>query len=261
MAFKILFLDIDGTILRPDNTIEHSTKEAIAQVQKIGIETVLATGRPVHEIREIGRKLNINSYIGYNGALAIFNNEELFAEPMEAHHVQSFLDVAKKYNHDIVLYTNNKNYFTSLNSPEVKRFNETFHLRRNSLFTDDVIDDILGMTLLTKAENGKGVYSLDDGIFFSQVNIEGMHHCYDVIREKVNKGVGVRFLLNRLGIPKESAIAFGDGMNDKEMLQEVGEGFAMGNANPNLFSYAKHKTTTVTNSGIYNGLKKLGLVK
>jgi hypothetical protein len=50
-------------------------------------------------------------------------------------------------------------------------------------------------------------------------------------------------------------------MNDKEMLQTVGESFVMANGDPNLFSYAKHRTTTVDNSGIYYGLKKLGLIK
>jgi hydroxymethylpyrimidine pyrophosphatase-like HAD family hydrolase len=87
-----------------------------------------------------------------------------------------------------------------------------------------------------------------------------MENCFDVIRDKVNKGFGVNCVLNHLGIRKDTAIAFGDGLNDKEMLQNVGEGFAMGNAHPELLSYAKHKTTPVTNSGIFNGLKSLGLL-
>jgi hydroxymethylpyrimidine pyrophosphatase-like HAD family hydrolase len=82
-----------------------------------------------------------------------------------------------------------------------------------------------------------------------------------VIRDKVNKGIGVNRVLNHLGIGKESAIAFGDGLNDKEMLMNVGEGFAMGNAHPDLFAYAKHRTSDVTASGIFNGLKALGLVE
>ena len=48
--YKILFLDIDGTILRPDDTIEDSTKTAINEMKKQNIEVVLATGRPIHEI-------------------------------------------------------------------------------------------------------------------------------------------------------------------------------------------------------------------
>jgi Cof subfamily protein (haloacid dehalogenase superfamily) len=259
--YNILFLDIDGTILRPDNTIEDSTKKAISTLKEKGIETVLSTGRPIHEIREIGGELNIRSYIGYNGALAIYNGEEIFSEPMKAEIVQHILDVAGENGHDVVLYTSNKNYFTSMESREVKDFIELFHLRQNALFTDEVLHDILGMTIITGGEQEQQLYHLGEEIHLSQVNLEGMRHCFDVIRDNVNKGVGVEFLLNRLGIPRESSIAFGDGMNDKEMLSTVGEGFAMGNAHKDLFQYAKHKTTAVTDSGIFNGLKQLGLLE
>ena len=105
------------------------------------------------------------------------------------------------------------------------------------------------------------LYEGDKNIHLSQVNVEGNKHAYDIIRNNVNKGEAVSKVLQRLGIKKEQSIAFGDGMNDKEMLQAVGEGFAMANAHPNLFDYANHRTTSVSDSGIFNGLKTLGLVK
>ena len=259
--YKILFLDIDGTILKPDDSIENSTKKAIAEMKELGIEVVLATGRPIHEISDIGEELNISSFIGYNGALAIYEQETIFAEPMARKDVQYILDVAKDNGHEVVMYTATKNYLTVLDSDLMKRFLHQFHLRKNELFTKDVIDDILGMTIITSGDLGDELYAFNDGIHLSQVNIAGMQHCFDVIRDKVNKGVGVKFLLDRLGIPQKSSIAFGDGMNDKEMLSTVGEGFAMGNGHPDLFQHAKHRTTEVTNSGIYNGLKSLGLIR
>lgn len=259
--YKILFLDIDGTILRPDDTIEESTKSAIAEMKEQHIEVVLATGRPIHEISKIADELKITSFIGYNGALGIYEGETIFAESMHASEVQYILDVAKEHGHEVVLYTSEKNYLTDLDSDLVKVFLKQFHLRKNDIFTEQVINDILGMTIITKGRLGHELYVFDEGIHLSQVNIEGMEHCFDVIRDRVNKGVGVEFLLKRLGIERESSIAFGDGMNDKEMLSAVGDGFAMGNAHPDLFQHAKHKTTEVTDSGIYNGLKSLGLLK
>ena len=259
--YKILFLDIDGTILKPDDTIEESTKLAISEMKQQDIEVVLATGRPIHEISELGKELNITSYIGYNGALGIYEGKTIFAEPMKSCDVQSIIDTAMKNGHQVVLYTSVNNYLTNLDSSLVKDFLKQFHLRKNSLFTEKVLNDILGMTIITSGISGHEIYEFDEGIHLSQVNIEGMEHCYDVIRDRVNKGVGVEFLLKRLGIERESSIAFGDGMNDKEMLSYVGDGFAMGNAHPDLFKHAKHTTTEVTNSGIYTGLKSLGLIK
>ncbi|WML26026.1 HAD family hydrolase [Neobacillus sp. OS1-33] len=259
--YKVLFLDIDGTLVRPDDTIEDSTKEAISQVQARGIEVFLATGRPLHELKELAKELNIHSFIGYNGAYAIYKGEDLFQEPMKSSTVQSFLEIAKDNKHEVVLYTNSKNVFTNLTSEIITEFMQKFHLHKNEAYSPSIKHTVLGMTLVNLKKEDPALYNKEDGIHLSQINVEGMRHCYDVIRDSVNKGYGIQVVLKRLGINKESSIAFGDGMNDKEMLQQVGESFAMGNGHSDLFQYAKHKTTEVTDSGIYNGLKMLGLVK
>ena len=262
MTYKILFLDIDGTILKPDHTYSESTKEAIAQIKKQGIDVFIATGRPLHEINELANELNIDCFIGYNGAYAVYKNEVVLKEPMETDYVMRLLEIAKANHHEMVLYTSEKNYFTSLDHPLVRNFNESFDLTKNALFTDTVMNQILGMTVMNvPSADHASLYELDANIRLSQVHAEGAEHAYDIIRTSMNKGVAVKKVLDYLRIPKEQSIAFGDGMNDKEMMESVGESFAMGNAHPDLFRYAKHRTTSVTDSGIFNGLKSLGLVK
>jgi Cof subfamily protein (haloacid dehalogenase superfamily) len=261
MEYKILFLDIDGTILMPDHTYSESTKEAILQVKDRGVEVFIATGRPLHEVRELAEELNVNSLIGYNGAFAIYKDEILVNEPMDRNQVESLLEIARKHHHEMVVYNTEKNFFTSLNHPAIQRFNETFQLRNNELLSKDVLDQILGMTIINLNQSETASYQIDDNLRFSEVNVDNTRDAFDVLRLNVNKGEAVKKVLQRLNITKEQSIAFGDGMNDKEMLQESGEGFAMGNAHPDLLQYAKHITTSVTDSGIYNGLKKLGLVK
>jgi Cof subfamily protein (haloacid dehalogenase superfamily) len=259
--FQILFLDIDGTILRPDDTIEDSTKIAIAQVQERGMEVFLATGRPLHEVMDLAKELNVTSFIGYNGAYGIYKGKDLFKEAMNPKTVKDFIKIANNNQHELVLYTKDKNVFTNVNIPVVKEFIKKFHLHKNETYSPTMDYAVLGMTLIHLMEKDPELYKNNEGIHLSQVNIEGMLHCYDVIRDNVNKGIGIQFVLKHLGIDKKNAIAFGDGMNDKEMLMNVGEGFAMGNGHPDLFQYAKHKTTEVTNSGIYNGLKMLGIIE
>jgi Cof subfamily protein (haloacid dehalogenase superfamily) len=259
--YKILFLDIDGTILRPDDTIEDSTKLAINDLKQKGIEVFLATGRPLHEIAHLAEELNIQSFIGYNGAYAIHKGQDIFKAPMNSSTVENFLEIAKNNEHKLVMYTHEKNIFTELESSIVKEFIQAFHMKKNEQFSQDDIDKILGITLFNLSENEPALYEkAEPSIHLAQVNVEGLRHCYDVIREQVNKGIAVQHVLEHLNISRSASIAFGDGMNDKEMLSYVGEGFAMGNGHPDLFQYAKHKTTKVTDSGIYNGLKSLGLV-
>lgn len=258
--YKVIFLDIDGTIMRPDGTIEESTKHAVSHVQKKGIDVFLATGRPTHEIHDIAEELNIRSFIGYNGAHGVYQGKDLFQYAMRPEVVDHFLKIAKEHNHELVLYTNNCNTFTSLENTKVKQFVKTFHLAKNEGYSPQVRTHILGITVINVKNDDYLYYEKEAGIHLSQINIEGMHHCYDVIQDKVNKGVGVRKILDQLGLSKEEAIAFGDGLNDKEMLQNVGEGIAMGNANPELFPFANHITTNVNDSGVLNGLKRLGLL-
>ncbi|AIF44235.1 Cof-type HAD-IIB family hydrolase [Virgibacillus sp. SK37] len=261
MTYKILFLDIDGTILKPDHTYETTTKNAIIQVKDQGIEVFLATGRPLHEVEELASDLGITSYIGYNGAFAVYQNETIINEPMPRRSVEEFLQISKEFQHDMVLYSRDKNYFTSLEKEVVQKFIDTFQLVKNDTLHDGVLSDILGATVINVSEGQAQNYEIEADIRLSPVNVEGAQNSYDIIRKQVNKGEAVKKLLEKLEIPKEEAIAFGDGMNDKEMLMAVGEGFAMSDGHPDLLQYAKYQTTAVTDSGIYNGLKKLGLVK
>jgi Cof subfamily protein (haloacid dehalogenase superfamily) len=258
--YKVLFLDVDGTIIRPDDSIEESTKYSIKQVQAKGIEVFLATGRPLHELKELSEDLKINSFIGYNGAHGIYKGQELFYDPMKAETVQHLLDIAKKHNHEVVLYTNEKNIFSNLHHSSIKEFMTKLHLYKNDLYSPEINHHVLGLTLVNLKPGDDCLYNNVAGIHLSQVNVPGLEHCYDVIRVKVNKGYGIDMVLRHLNIKKQNAIAFGDGLNDKEMLRNVGYGFAMGNAHPDLFQYAYKKTTAVTDSGIYNGLKSIGLV-
>lgn len=261
MTYKILFLDIDGTILKPDHTVPDSTKDAIFQVKQRGIQVFLATGRPLHEVKDLAEELGIHSYIGYNGAYAVHEGHTIIDKPMDGKIIRRFIDIAKTNSHEMVLYTSEKNYFTSLGRPIIEKFIQTFQLKQNERFHPSVENRILGVTLIDLNGQKPGLYDIDADLHFSPVNVIGVEQSLDVIRKSINKGIAVKKMLQHLDIPNNAAIAFGDGMNDKEMLEEVGKGFAMGNSHPDLFACAKHRTSDVSDSGIFNGLQQLGLVE
>lgn len=262
-TYKLLFLDIDGTIIKPDDTIEDSTKQAVAMLKNQGIEVFLATGRPIHEIQGLAKELSIDSIIGYNGALGIYQGKEIFKIPMDVETVEQIIDIAWNHHHELIMHTSSKNLVTTIDSPLIEKIFKKFHYTKNELFqaAENDLADVISIAVLSVLEDEVELYNSVPGVHFAAIHVEGIDNCYDVIREKVNKGTGIQLMLNHLGIVKEEAIAFGDGMNDKEMLMSVGESFAMGNSHPDLFQYAKHQTTAVTESGVYNGLKQLGLLK
>src|SRR5689334_412975 len=135
--YRVLFLDIDGTLVTPDNKVEESTKKAIAEVQSKGIEVFLATGRPLHEIDNLASELNIQSFIGYNGAYAIYKGEDIFQEPIEKSIVKRYLKIIDEHNHDAVFYSNKENIFTNLDAPLIHDFIEVFHFHKNKAYSPD----------------------------------------------------------------------------------------------------------------------------
>ena len=82
----------------------------------------------------------------------------------------------------------------------------------------------------------------------------------DVIPAGGSKAKGIEAVLKHIGRSKDEVVAFGDGLNDVEMLSYVGLGIAMGNANDEVKSYANHVTSSVDEKGIRRGLEHAGLL-
>ncbi|MGF7013087.1 hypothetical protein HNR27_000415 [Ornithinibacillus bavariensis] len=181
--------------------------------------------------------------------------------PMKEEWVKEFLAIAKKFNHEVLLQARASNYVTNTDSILMKDFIELFQLEKVEAIREDKLDDILGVNILNALSEEASHYVLNDDIRLAQINVNGAKDSYDIIRKSMNKGEAVKLVLEKLRISPNEAIAFGDGMNDKEMLETVGASFAMGNAHPELFQYAKYKTTAVSEAGIFTGLQQLGLIK
>lgn len=82
----------------------------------------------------------------------------------------------------------------------------------------------------------------------------------DILPAGGSKAEGINKMIERLGFKLKDVYAFGDGLNDLEMLREVGTGVAMGNGVPEAKALADFITSDVSEDGIWNGLKELNLI-
>ena len=83
----------------------------------------------------------------------------------------------------------------------------------------------------------------------------------DIFPKETSKLRGIEAVAKHVGLTMEDVIAFGDGMNDVEMIEGVNFGIAMGNAQPEVKAVADHVTDTVNNDGVYKALLHLELIK
>ena len=81
----------------------------------------------------------------------------------------------------------------------------------------------------------------------------------DIIEKDVSKAEGLKRLCKVWGIPLEHTIAFGDSMNDYEIVTTAGTGVAMGNAHPQLKAAADYVTDDIAEDGVYKACEALHL--
>src|SRR5699024_1114707 len=155
------------------------------------------------------------------------------------------------------------NYYTTLESDASKNFNQTLGMQNNKQLSKDadtILKEVLDATIICATEHKHHQHPNMTNIHFFQFNINCAKLAYAILRLNVNKGVAVYIILDHFNANHEQAIAFGDGMNDKEMFETVGTSVAMGNCKQDLLPYATFQTTSVDDFGVVNGLKRLQLI-
>nr|WP_236634700.1 Cof-type HAD-IIB family hydrolase [Alteribacter lacisalsi] len=255
---KVVFLDIDGTILNHNNRIPNKTREAVSLLRAEGINVAIATGRAPFMFNDILKELDIDSFISFNGSYVMYKGEVIFDSPLSQEHLLTLEEDAWNNDHPMVFLdhlTGRANHRShefisrsmgSLNMPHPPH-DPDFHKERN----------IYQALLFCESSHEKHYY--DHHLGFDYVRWH--EKAIDVLPPGGSKAKGIEAMLEKLGIRPENTFAFGDGLNDVEMLKFVGTGIAMGNAVEEAKQAADMETKHVDDDGLYHGLLELGLIR
>ena len=254
---KIVFFDIDGTLLDHDKNLPPSTKEAIRLLKENGVFVAIATGRAPFMFEALREELDIDSFVSYNGQIVVFENQMIFKNPLNASELRKLDRVSKENDHPLVFMDDQTMKASVSHHPMIEEaigtlkfphpdYDETFFEGRQ-----------LYQTLLFCKEQDEKEY-IDQ---FPQFEFVRWHpNSVDVLPKGGSKAEGIKKMIERLGFDLKDVYAFGDGLNDLEMLKVAGTSVAMGNGVPEAKAKADYVTTEVTDDGIWNGLKKLQLI-
>ncbi|AEI46374.1 Cof-type HAD-IIB family hydrolase [Paenibacillus mucilaginosus] len=257
MSYKIVFFDIDGTLVNEEKVVPQDTIDAVRELKASGVEPVIATGRAPYFFRPLLEQLGLESFVSLNGAYVVYKGEALYSRVIPKTSLQLLVEHAAKNNHALV-FQSHEAFFT--NSQEHQHvFDSVASLKVNQPGYDPdywKTADIYQAFLHCSAEEE----ALYKDVLADLQLVRWHPSAMDVLPVGGSKAQGIQALLAHLGIPPEEAVAFGDGLNDKEMLKYVGLGIAMGNSNPELLPYADFVTAHVDESGIRKGLEHAGLL-
>ena len=253
---KAAFFDIDGTLLSfKTHRMPASTVEALAELRRRGVITVVSSGRPTYQLpSELAS--GFDAYVTLNGQLCLDENGVYRSVPLPDDDARVIADQAAEGLYDVLVLQRERAFANRL-GPRVRATAEQAGLVY-------AVDDI--------------AHALDAPVYqFCAYVDPGEEHLFldrthgvrttrwselfcDVVPREGGKRYGVEATLERFGVAPEEAIAFGDGENDLSMFEAVGTSVAMGNAWDTVKERASWVTTSVDDDGIWNACRRFGLV-
>lgn len=255
MAYKIAFFDIDGTLVNESKVVPEDTAAAIRELKARGIEPVIATGRAPYFIRNLAEQLGIDSYVCLNGAIAVYKGKVMYKRIIPKEHIETLVGKTSTHGHSLV-FQGEHAYYTDAEDQFVTSSVRSLKVNMPGYDPDFWKDNEIYQMFLHCESKDEELYQDLPGLKLIRWHPQAM----DVLPEGGSKAQGIEALLGKLGFAPEEAVAFGDGLNDKEMLEFVGFGIAMGNSHEELLPFADYVTTHVDEGGIRNGLVKAGLL-
>ncbi|GHI01398.1 Cof-type HAD-IIB family hydrolase [Neobacillus kokaensis] len=254
---KIVFFDIDGTLLDHQKNLPDSTKKAIRKLKENGIFTAIATGRAPFMFEGLREELDIDSFVSFNGQYVVFENEVIYENPISPLELERFSREADLKNHPLIFMDEKTMKSSVRHHPYIEKSLATLgfpHPEEDSAFFHN---KKIYQALLFCKENEEREYFYGYDKFHY---IRWHPFSVDVLPRGGSKAEGIKKLIERLGFALKDVYAFGDGLNDLEMLKAVGFGVAMGNGVSQAKEIADFITTDVSEDGIWNGLKELELI-
>lgn len=259
MEIKAVFFDIDGTYFDHDsNRVLPETKEAVIALKKRGYKVALCSGRALCMAQKIPvfDDIEWDGFIGGGGNFVYDKHMNcIWKHTFEDDDLKQVFAIAKKSN--LALYVTGEEIFLNreLNEQELELLS-IFHMDIPEHVHDFRGEEVHMLSML----GGAGYdYSIFDGIPHIQLQ-PSCAEITDLILEDGNKAVGISHLLDHLGIEQGAYLAFGDNLNDAEMLSQAAIGVAMGNCTPQLKDYADMVCAPCYEPGIAQTLKKLQLI-
>lgn len=294
--YKLIAIDMDGTLLANDKTISNETYAAIESAKAKGVKIVLCTGRPIQGVERTLKYLNLINDSDYvvtcSGAVVqCTGTREIISQTNLTPKDVAFLyNLSKKLNITLnavtpdYLITPTLNFTTGVeayltNLPikivDFNNLNENIPIRRIAYIneTQSFIDKIKSLAKQIDIKyNALDLLNRNDSLFFNPNNLpDELYEKYTVLKpssntleilnKTANKGTGVAVLAEKLGIKREEIICIGDSGNDIHMIKYAGLGVAMGNAFPEIKEIADYITLTNEENGVAHVINKFILEK
>ncbi len=286
--YKLVAVDLDGTMLNRYGELTEKTKEVVAKCLEKDIEIVLASGRPIDSIKAIAKELGINGYfIAGNGALVydLKNENIIYENYMKKEKVLEIIKTCEENSIVYNVYTDKTILTTALKFNVLYYYKENLKKEENKKTNISILENIYDYVKNMNDEKFLKITICDENssIFNSIIKkikaisgieiLEVAHMSRKIIKQgteeipveyfyteisasDVDKWSAIDFLRKKLNLEPENIMAIGDNVNDKKMIEKAGMGVAMKGSTPEIINVANDVTDTNNNDGVAKILEK-----
>lgn len=239
MKYKLLVLDIDGTLTNEKKEITRHTKQTILRMQKAGVKVVLASGRPAYGVVPTARELELEQYGGfilsYNGGWIVdCSTGRTIYEKTIPHKLMGGI-YGQVHDLDAALMTYEGDRIITEKPQDAYVAKESFINKMKVKGVDNFLDYVtFPVVKCLVAADGGDLETVEDklvGYFGSQLSIfRSEPYFLEIMPKDIDKASSLERLRLQLGLERAEIAACGDGLNDISMIQYAGLGIAMANA-------------------------------
>lgn len=262
--YKLIAIDMDGTLLNDERQISPENYEAIQKARQNGVKIVLASGRPLVGFKRYLEELHLISeedyVVAFNGAIvqSTGGNKIISKTTLGLEDYKELYELSKNLKVNIHALTEDT-VISPKDSKYTRLESEINLIHKNIIAVEEVPEDtaILKVMFIDDPEIiDEVVDKIPETISDKYTIVRSESFFLEFLHKSVNKGTGVAALAEKLNIKQEEVICIGDAGNDMHMVKYAGLGVAMGNAFPELKRAASFITRTNDEHGVAHVINK-----
>lgn len=263
MRKKVIFFDIDGTLITEDTQIiPESTILSLKKAKDNGHLLFINTGRTYCSIPNKINDLNFDGYICGCGTQIHYNDNVILEKDINQKKCFEIATMLRKYNINGIFEGKNSIYFDDKKPltkelVDIKKMFMEQGIDVSKNWDDENLDFSKFVIWLNEKSDKSNFFNFikDDFDYIDRGN-----NFFEIVPKGYSKATGIEFIQNHLNIELNDCFAIGDSSNDLPMLNYVTNSIVMGNGHPSLFDQASFVTKSIEDDGIEHALKYFEII-
>lgn len=259
MDYKLIALDMDGTLLNADGLIPQSFWGVLAELKSRGIAVAPASGRQLATLRTMFTgSLDPGTYIAENGTCVFHEGEVVSTTVLDPAAVHAIIEACHG-EMDLVICTPEVAYLhPSVDAATMREIDKYYVSTETVADLHSVADSgVIKVAVFTPDDAEVVAYPLVKQAAPEENVVVSGKNWIDIMSPSAGKGRALLALAEALGIKVSETLAFGDYLNDYELLETAGTSYAMKNAHPDILALADRIAPPNTEEGVVTVLREM----